>query len=141
MNLRIFTDGAARGNPGPAGIGVVIYDGADKVLEDFKKYLGETTNNVAEYQGLISGLECARKYRPCSIRVHMDSELVVRQMKGEYRVKNGALVELFRTVRGMLVDFESYDFVHIPREQNKLADRLANQAIDAVQFPSPGNSR
>ena len=130
MNLQIFTDGPARGNPGPAGIGVVIYDDQGKVLEEHCRYLGTATNNVAEYQALIAALEIAAKYIPCRIELHSDSELMVRQMSGRYKVKNQGLLLFFQTAQEMLRRFQGITFISIPREKNKEADRLANQAID-----------
>jgi ribonuclease HI len=133
MRLHIYTDGAARGNPGPAAVGVVIYNDSGEILEKHRKYLGNTTNNVAEYQGLLEGLTLAKKYLPCSVSVYMDSELVVNQMRGIYRVKNQGLLEYFRIAQQMLGSFESVDFVNVPREKNKLADQLANQALNTVE--------
>lgn len=130
MNLKIYTDGAARGNPGPAGIGVVLYNETGEVLEKHFRYLGNTTNNVAEYSALIAGMERARKYLPCSIQFYLDSELVVQQMKGKYRVKNETLSGYFATARKLSLEFQRVNFTHIPREKNSIADALANQAID-----------
>jgi ribonuclease HI len=130
LELEIFTDGAARGNPGPAAIGVVVFSEGRKLLEEYKEFLGHATNNVAEYRGLIAGLKIAKKYMPCSIRFRLDSDLVVRQMKGEWRVKDANLSVLCNEAKGMLSDFEKVEFTYVPREQNKNADRLANQALD-----------
>lgn len=130
MNLHLYTDGAARGNPGPAGVGIVIYDENGEILAQDCKYLGTATNNIAEYQGLLAGLQLAQKYQPCSVKVFMDSELIVRQMTGLYKVKNEGLIGFFRAAREIVGSFEKVDFTHIPREKNKLADSLANQAID-----------
>jgi ribonuclease HI len=130
MRLQIYTDGAARGNPGPAGIGIVIMNDAGEVLEQHCKFLGTATNNIAEYEALVNALTLARKYVPCSIQVYSDSELMVRQMMGKYKVKNEVLLRYFGTAQAMLKNFESVVFQHIPRERNKLADQLANQGID-----------
>jgi ribonuclease HI len=133
MNLKIYADGASRGNPGPAGIGLVILDESGQVIEEYSRYLGETTNNVAEYQALINALTIAKKYVPCSIDIYMDSELVVKQMQGLYRVKNQILMEHFRNVQMLTPAFDKIIFTHIPREQNKLADNLANIAINTAR--------
>jgi ribonuclease HI len=130
LKLVIFTDGAARGNPGPAGIGVVVLDGEKKLLEEYKEFLGHATNNIAEYRALLAGLKAAKKYLPCSISFCLDSELVVRQMKGEWRVRDENLLNLFGQAKGMLGDFEKVEFKYVPRDQNKAADKLANQALD-----------
>ena len=132
MKLEIFTDGAARGNPGPAAIGVVVLDEEKKLLEEYKEYLGHATNNIAEYRGLLAGLKVAKKYLPCSVRFCLDSELVVRQMKGEWRVRDANLSNLFSQANDMLSSFEKVEFNYVPREQNKAADKLANQALDAA---------
>ena len=130
MKLEIFTDGAARGNPGPAAIGVVIYDEEKQVIEEYKEYIGETTNNTAEYRALLAGLKAARKYAPCSLSFFLDSDLVVHQMNLQWRVKDPNLSMLFGQARTMMGDFESVEFKYVPREQNKLADKLCNQALD-----------
>ena len=132
MNITVYTDGASRGNPGPAGIGVALYDEEGTLLDEYREYLGHTTNNVAEYRALVAGLRCAGKYAPCRVRVHLDSELLYFQMTGAYRVKSPHLLGLHRAARALAGHFERADFVSIPREQNKVADRLANEAIDLL---------
>ena len=132
-DLIIFTDGGARGNPGPAGIGIVIYDGEQKIA-GLKKYLGDQlTNNWAEYQALIIGLAdlIARGYQGRRLEVRMDSELIVKQMKGEYKVKHAELKKLNTEVHALLAHFPHTTFTHIRREKNKEADALVNEAIDA----------
>lgn len=132
-DLIIFTDGGARGNPGPAGIGIVIYDGEQKIA-GIKKYLGDgLTNNWAEYQALIVGLAdlIARGYQGRSLEVRMDSELIVKQMKGEYKVKHAELKKLNTEARTLLAHFPHTTFTHIRREKNNEADALVNEAIDA----------
>ena len=140
-DLIIYTDGGARGNPGPAGIGIVIYDGdpstgsgqARKIAE-IKKYLGDgLTNNWAEYQALIVGLTelVARGYAGRHLEVRMDSELIVKQMKGEYKVKHIEMKKLNAEAHVLLKHFPHPAFTHIPREKNKEADALVNEAIDA----------
>lgn len=130
MKIRMYVDGASRGNPGPAGAGVLILGENGEILEEYKKYLGTATNNVAEYQALISGLDLAIKYQPCSLDVFLDSELLCNQMSGTYKVRNEVLIGHFRTAQQLLGGFEKVSFTHIPREQNKNADKLANQAVN-----------
>lgn len=129
----MYTDGGARGNPGPAGAGVVIYDGEKKVAE-LKKYLGDhQTNNWAEYEALILGLQEVKKrgLGKQGIEIRMDSELIVKQMSGEYQVKEETLWPRYMKVHNLLVaNFSDVRFVHIPREKNKEADKLVNEAID-----------
>lgn len=127
--LIINTDGGARNNPGPAGIGVVFSDEHGKVLAKYKEYIGETTNNVAEYKALILALEKAKDFETDEIECRLDSELVVRQLAGHYKVKEPALKELNTEVHN-LIFFKPVKFVHVKREQNKLADKLVNEAID-----------
>ena len=137
--LIIYTDGGARGNPGPAGIGVVITDGAGNIISRHKKYIGEATNNVAEYQALILALEEAIKISNTSaeggsnLQIKMDSELIVRQMQGKYKIKDLRLKMLAREVLKLRNRFALVNFFHIPREQNQLADKLVNEAIDEYQ--------
>lgn len=130
MELKIFTDGASRGNPGHSGVGVVILDKSGNMLEQYGEYIGHATNNIAEYKGLISALKKAKKYIPCSVNLFLDSELVVKQLKGEYKTKDETLRAYFEFVNQLLDAFEKYQIQHIPREKNKTADKLANQAID-----------
>ncbi len=130
MELEIYTDGASRGNPGHAGIGIIILDKNGKIIEQSGEYIGQTTNNVAEYKGLVSGLKIAKKYLPCSVTVHLDSELVVRQLQGKYRTKDQTLKAYFEFANQMLSEFEKFEIKYVPREENKAADKLANQAID-----------
>lgn len=131
--LIINTDGGARGNPGPAGVGVVFSDEKGQVLESYKKYIGEATNNSAEYQGLIFALEKASKMEVQEIECRLDSELIVKQLKGEYKVKDADLKGLHATVQE-LIFFKPVKFVHVRREKNKLADKLVNEAIDEAGF-------
>lgn len=131
MTLNIFTDGAARGNPGPAGIGIVVKQ-AGKTIAEIADYIGETTNNIAEYSAFIRGLEEATKLKAKQISVFCDSELLVKQIKGEYRVKNQGLKPLFIRAKALIDNFAKFEVKYIPREQNKEADKLANQGIDQV---------
>lgn len=136
-DIIIYTDGGARGNPGPAAIGVVIQDGAEKVLKEFGEYIGETTNNMAEYEALVRALKAAKELfgaelREKKIEVRMDSELVVRQLEGKYKVKEPSLKNQFAKVATMrLEDVPNISFVHIPRAKNARADKLVNAALDA----------
>ncbi|MEK9177292.1 MAG: ribonuclease HI family protein [Patescibacteria group bacterium] len=129
----IYTDGGARGNPGPSGAGAVVYKGKKKVA-DVSEYLGHRTNNWAEYEALILALEAAREALGKSVRgveVRMDSELIVRQMQGVYKVKNPDLKEKHARVRELIAEsFPGITFSHVRREQNTEADKLANDAMD-----------
>jgi ribonuclease HI len=126
----LYCDGASRGNPGQAGAGAVLLDASGDIKGQYGEYLGQTTNNVAEYQALILGLKMARSLGVKKIQVFADSELLVRQIKGQYRVKAAHLLPLYETARQALKAFEAYDISHVPREMNHLADLLANRAID-----------
>lgn len=129
-DIVVYTDGGARGNPGPAACAAVLVKGGT-VIAEAKKYLGEATNNFAEYQGLILGLTEARKIGHAKrMEVRMDSELIVRQMRGEYRVKEKTLKSLHEKVRELLAGFPAVHFVHVRREENSEADRLVNEALD-----------
>lgn len=130
MKIRIYTDGAARGNPGHAGIGVVVLNETGEIIEEYCRYLGTATNNVAEYNALIAGLELAKKYAPSSVDFYLDSELVVRQMQGMYKVKNEVLAGYYRAACELAAAFANIGYNHIPREQNRKADNLANVAIN-----------
>lgn len=128
--LRIFTDGAARGNPGPAGAGAVLFDEDGNPVDSVGKFLGRTTNNVAEYEGVILGLERALELGARRVEIFCDSELLVHQLSGRYRVRAEHLRAPFERVRGLLRKMESHSLRHVPREKNKDADALANRAID-----------
>ena len=127
----IYTDGAARGNPGPAAIGVIIKDEAGTILDKISKRLGVTTNNQAEYQAIIMGLEKAIGLGANNVKVMSDSELVVKQMNGQYKVKNTELRPLYQKVVQLTGSLESFKISYIPREQNKAADAQANKALDS----------
>ncbi|MFH0873556.1 MAG: ribonuclease HI family protein [Candidatus Komeilibacteria bacterium] len=126
--ISLYTDGGARGNPGPAAIGVVAYSGTEQ-LWTIKRYIGETTNNQAEYQALIAGLTKAAGSSN-ELSCYLDSELVVKQLRGEYRVKDRGLQPLVRQVVTLLQKFSAVNFHHIAREKNKVADHLVNEALD-----------
>jgi ribonuclease HI len=128
--LVINTDGGARGNPGPAGIGLVIKNDSGELLYSYGGYIGDTTNNVAEYSALIKSLEESVNLGGTALRIQMDSELIVKQMQGIYKIKQPQLQELAAKVIALLKKFESYSFVHVRREFNKEADALVNQALD-----------
>lgn len=128
--IYIYTDGASRGNPGPAAIGVVILDEAGAEITAFGEYLGETTNNIAEYTALIRGLEEGLVCQAGQAVVRMDSELAVKQLNGEYQVRNPGLQHLHRKARELLEKYQNIRVEHIPREMNKRADNLANEALD-----------
>lgn len=132
-SLTLYTDGAARGNPGPAGAGWVICDAEGQALVENKKYLGELTNNQAEYQALLLGLETVQKFsriEEVKLKICADSELLVKQIQGEYKVKNEGLRPLFRQALLTLSKFREYTIKYVPREANEAADQLANAAID-----------
>lgn len=126
----LYTDGAARGNPGPAGAGAFICTSDGRCVAEIAEYLGETTNNVAEYQGLLFGLKKLIELGAREVEIRADSELMVKQLKGEYRVKNETLKTLFEEAKVLLKKIPSYSIRHVYREQNKEADRLSNLAID-----------
>lgn len=127
--LKTFTDGGARGNPGPAASGVVIMTMDDKVVEAFGVYLGETTNNQAEYKAIKFALEAVAKYKPTRVHCYMDSQLAQRQLIGQYKVKNADLRPIFLDILNLASKHET-TFEHIYREANKLADAEVNKAID-----------
>jgi len=128
--IYLYVDGAARGNPGPAGIGAVLFDENKKRIKDFYKFLGNATNNIAEYNALIYGLQEALAIGAKEVVVNLDSELVVLQLKGEYRVKNSKLRPLFEQAVHMLDKLDKIEVKHIDRKENKEADKLANKAIN-----------
>ena len=126
----LYSDGGSRGNPGPAGIGVVLLDASKKKIKEVYKYIGETTNNVAEYNALLCGVEEALSLGSDEIVIHMDSELIVKQLNGEYKVKSDDMKPLFEKALGMLKQFKSFEVKHIERSKNKEADKLVNKAIN-----------
>ena len=128
--VSLYTDGACRGNPGNGGAGAVIFDYKGREVASAKRFLGKCTNNEAEYAALILGLKEALKLKCKEIRIFLDSELLVRQIGGVYRVKNSRLKELMKDVRIQLSMFDGYSIKHVLRTRNTVADRLANEAID-----------
>src|SRR5215472_15603208 len=127
---RVNIDGGSRGNPGPAAYGVLIRDGRGEVVAKLKKYIGRFTNNVAEYYGLIAALDYAQSHGIRALRIESDSELMVKQMRGQYKVKSEDLRPLFERAKKMSQTFESFRIDHVYREQNREADALANEAMD-----------
>jgi ribonuclease HI len=128
--LSLFTDGACRGNPGQGGAGAVLLGENGEVLGTAKKFLGHCTNNIAEYRALILGLETALEHGTSVISIYLDSELLVRQIQGIYRVKNPDLKPLMVKIRDLLDRFDTWNIEHVPRSENAMADGLANEAID-----------
>src|SRR5712691_7888395 len=125
-------DGAARGNPGPASYGVVVRGPGGEVVAELKKYIGRATNNVAEYYALIAALDYAEAHGISALRVRSDSELLVKQMKGSYKVKSADLRPLFERAKKMAQRIAHFAIEYVPREQNRRADQLANEALDAT---------
>jgi Ribonuclease HI len=142
-------DGGSRGNPGPAGFGAVVTDGSGKVVARLSRYLGRQTNNFAEYQGLLAVLDWALQNGAKRLRVVSDSELMVKQMKGIYKVKHPGLIPLWQQAKQMTARLDGFEMRHTLREGNKEADRLANEAMDqgsgkrkfeAGEIPAPASN-
>jgi ribonuclease HI len=133
----LMVDGAARGNPGEAGCGAAVFAADGSLVKELSRYLGRATNNIAEYEGLLMGLEALLQMGAKKIRVQSDSQLLVRQLNGEYRVKDEKLRVLFTKAMKLLRQFDSYRVVHVYREANKVADRLANRGIDQALRQAP----
>jgi ribonuclease HI len=132
VKARLYTDGGSRGNPGPAAYGFVLEADDGTILAAVGEAIGEATNNVAEYSGLIAGLARAAELAVPEVEVRSDSELLVKQMRGEYRVKNPALRTLSLEAARLAREIGRVQYVHVPRERNELADRLVNEALDAA---------
>ena len=130
-SVNIFIDGASRGNPGPSGIGIVFCDGEDNVVKKLFKFIGNATNNVAEYSGLIYALQEALIDRYDEVKIKSDSELLTRQLTGEYKVKNDNLRLYYDLFQHISKGFNKIEVISIARENNSLADKLANKAIDS----------
>ncbi|HEX9457083.1 MAG TPA: ribonuclease HI family protein [Candidatus Acidoferrum sp.] len=135
---RANIDGGSRGNPGPASYGVVIRDGRGEIVAKLKKYIGRMTNNVAEYYGLIAAMDYAQSHGIRALRVESDSELLVKQMRGQYKVKSEDLRPLFERAQKMSKAFDSFTIEHVFREQNREADALANEALDETEGKAAG---
>ena len=142
MKITIYTDGGARGNPGPAAIGVIIQK-EGQILKKYSQCIGQTTNNQAEYQAIIFALKKIKllfgkkKAKTMEIEICLDSELIAKQLNHQYKIKEKDLQPLFLKIWNLILDFSQLDFKYIPRQQNKEADRLVNQALDAQERTSP----
>jgi len=134
---RANIDGGSRGNPGPAAYGVVIRDGRGEIVAKLKKYIGRMTNNVAEYYGLIAAMDYAQSHSIRVLHIESDSELLVKQMRGQYKVKSEDLRPLFERAKKMSQAFDSFRIEHVYREQNREADALANEALDETEGRAP----
>ncbi|MBI2626676.1 MAG: ribonuclease HI family protein [Parcubacteria group bacterium] len=136
MDYLIHTDGGSRGNPGPAAIGVVIQSANKGLKKEYGEYIGEATNNVAEYKAVVFALKKLKqligtaKSSEAMVHIHVDSELLAKQLNGEYKIKEENIQKLFLEVWNLKTDFEHVEFVHVPREKNKDADRMVNAALD-----------
>ncbi len=135
MNLQLYTDGGARNNPGPGAIGVLICNAEGEELTRHNAFIGEATNNIAEYCALIAGLELASQYKPDKLQCFLDSELVVNQMNGKYKVKNERIKVLYNEVKSQETGFMNISYTHVPRnhEKMKIVDKLVNQSLDEEQ--------
>ena len=136
MAIVAYIDGGARGNPGPAGYGVRIEDEHGTLINEFNGFLGTSTNNVAEYNGLLAALRYAQENSHRVVHIKSDSELLVKQMRGEYKVKNAGLQPLYNQARVIALGLDRIVFEHVRREHNKDADRLANLAMDLGTNPT-----
>lgn len=130
MKLIIYTDGGARNNPGPAGCGVVFFTPDNRKIKEFSRFLGEATNNQAEYQGIILGLEKAKAFKATEIDFYLDSKLIVEQLNRNFKIKDKNLGYLFIKVWNLSQSFKKVRYFYIPREKNKIADRLVNEVIN-----------
>jgi ribonuclease HI len=137
-----YIDGGSRGNPGPAAYGVVVCNAKGAHLASFSKFLGRATNNVAEYEGLLAALGYAQEHRYSRLQVVSDSELLARQINGQYKVKNPGLKILHERARALIGQFAAFSIKHVFREHNREADRLVNEALDAAEAKKgPATSR
>ncbi len=127
-------DGGARGNPGPAGYGIVIEDHAGRKVDEKAEYIGKTTNNIAEYSALVAALTYAVGHHFRAVKILSDSELLVKQMRGEYKVRNPGLQDLYKKAQALIRELNWFRIQHIPRENNREADHLANIAMDRGQW-------
>ena len=137
MDYYLYTDGGARNNPGPGAIGVLICDEQGNECARHKAFIGEATNNIAEYCALIAGLELATSYTPANLHCFLDSELVVNQLNGKYRVKNARIKMLYQEVKNQEGHFTALSYTYLPRthEKMKIVDKLVNQALDEEGTP------
>lgn len=136
-DYRANIDGGSRGNPGPAAYGVLIRDARGEIVTKLKKYVGRMTNNVAEYYGLIAAMDYAQSHGIRTLRIESDSELLVKQMRGQYKVKSADLQPLFERAKKMSQAFDVFRIEHVYREQNREADALANEALDETEGGAP----
>lgn len=132
MNAKLYTDGGSRGNPGKAAAACVLYDENNKTIDAKGSYLGIATNNVAEYKGIILGLNTAIKNNIKHLDCYMDSELIIKQINGQYKVKNLELLKLYNNVKELVKQFEKISFTHVVRSKNKQADMLVNKVLDSL---------
>jgi len=126
----VYADGGSRNNPGPSALGVVVADDKGKILKEYSRYLGEATNNQAEYEAVIFALQKAKQLKIKNVELRVDSELIGKQLLGKYKIKDADLQPLFIKAWNLRLDFEKVDIKIIPREQNKKADKLVNQELD-----------
>ena len=127
----VYADGGSRNNPGPSALGVVVADDKGKILKEYSRYLGEATNNQAEYEAVIFALQKAKQLKIKNVELRVDSELIGKQLLGKYKIKDADLQPLFIKAWNLRLDFEKVDIRIIPREQNKKADKLVNQELDS----------
>lgn len=133
-NITIYTDGGSRGNPGPAAAGILIFDSNEKLLKLNAKYLGEMTNNQAEYEALLTALRMAQVMKGVkNIICYMDSDLIVKQLRGEFKVKSPNIKRLKSIADKLIANFEEVEFSHVKREYNQFADKLVNVILDAIE--------
>ena len=129
-HITFYIDGASRGNPGKASIGVVMMNSHGQIIDELKRYIGETTNNMAEYQALIEALAEGKRVGSTKVQVFSDSELMVRQLNGVYKVRDAKLLDLYKEAKLLISGFEDFKIDHITRDKNSRADALANEALD-----------
>jgi ribonuclease HI len=130
--IEVFIDGASKGNPGPAGIGVLILDENEHEISKISEKIEDTTNNVAEYKALLRAITECKKLNILSVKFYTDSQLLARQIKGMYKIKDEKLKPLYIKIRGKLLGFKNWEVIHIPREKNIIADKLANDSFKKV---------
>jgi ribonuclease HI len=131
--LKIYTDGGARGNPGPAAAGIALYNNADNLIKIDGKYLGEMTNNQAEYNSLILALQHAQRLNAKKVTCYLDSELIVKQLTGKYKTKSRNISKLKEQTDKLAKSFDTISFIHVKRDQNKISDKLVNIVLDAIE--------
>ncbi len=132
--LKLFTDGGARGNPGHSACGVAIYDLNGNLIKINGKYCGVLTNNQAEYEALLTGLRMAHAMKANEIECYLDSDLIVKQIKGEFKIKNKIINEYVRKINTLLKNFHKVNFIHVARSENSIADKIVNIILDTVEL-------